>query len=40
MLAALLDAAQSFGCAVPGLVASARDYFEDLKAEEADSASS
>ncbi|MEV6583873.1 hypothetical protein AB0M92_37715 [Streptomyces sp. NPDC051582] len=40
MLAALLDAAQSFGCDVPGLVASARDYFEDLKAEEADAASS
>lgn len=34
MLAALLDAAQSFGCDVPGLVDSARAYFETLKAEE------
>ncbi|MFE2268539.1 hypothetical protein ACFXB4_04815 [Streptomyces lavendulae] len=39
MLAALMDAAESFGCDVPGMVASARDYFEDLKAEEAGTAS-
>ncbi|MFD6967165.1 hypothetical protein [Streptomyces sp. NPDC059949] len=39
MLAALMDAAQSFGCDVPGMVTNARDYFEDLKAEEAESAS-
>ncbi|OEJ29059.1 hypothetical protein AS594_36280 [Streptomyces agglomeratus] len=40
MLAALLDAAQSFGCDVPGMVDSARAYFEELKAEdeEADAA--
>ncbi|MFI6688444.1 hypothetical protein [Streptomyces sp. NPDC050485] len=40
MLAALLDAAESFGCDIPGMVDSARDYFEDLKAEEGESASS
>jgi hypothetical protein len=34
MLAALLDAAQSFGCDVTGMVDSARAYFEELKAEE------
>ncbi|MFZ3491857.1 hypothetical protein ACODT5_01205 [Streptomyces sp. 5.8] len=39
MLAALLDAAQSFECDVPAMVDSARDYFEDLKADEAEQTS-
>ncbi|WP_435057643.1 hypothetical protein [Streptomyces sp. bgisy060] len=34
MLAALMDAAESFGCDVPGMVDSARAYFELLKAED------
>ncbi|MFC7983276.1 hypothetical protein [Streptomyces sp. NPDC057336] len=34
MLAALLDAAESFGCDIPGMVDSARNYFEGLKAED------
>jgi hypothetical protein len=32
MLAALMDAAESFGCDVPDMVDSARAYFEELKA--------
>ncbi|MFE0777983.1 hypothetical protein [Streptomyces sp. NPDC058861] len=39
MLAALLDAAESFGCDVPGMVTSAHGCFEDLKAEEAGTSS-
>ncbi|MFD9293411.1 hypothetical protein ACFWBV_35235 [Streptomyces sp. NPDC060030] len=39
MLAALLDAAQSFGCDVPGMVDSARAYYEGLKAEDEETGS-
>ncbi|EDY49274.1 hypothetical protein [Streptomyces clavuligerus] len=38
MLSTLLDAAQFFGCDVPDMVFYAREYFEDLRAEEAETA--
>ncbi|MFD8731486.1 hypothetical protein [Streptomyces sp. NPDC059611] len=34
MLAALMDAAESFGCEVSGMVESARDHFEGLKSKD------